>query len=255
MRKLLIIPLLMLTLIACSEPDTPLNPVEPSLPEPEQSVTVAEQDLPDPEQQNTVVLQLVSGRVFFENQFSKEHNFILPSEKCEMIVPVGTPTEVYVVVQGQLTKLEMIFQKEIHQFIWCFLDGRVVLVNILDNQIRPVSDEKDEEHFAANNDEWLKLFDEFAKKHRENPKLDEPLPIARDGHINTLVQAKMSKKPFFLHETIESPGDKIEVVIKHKFTYNYKSRDGEHGERDMLFVDVKRNITRPHITFPQPLLP
>ena len=39
------------------------------------------------------------------------------------------------------------------------------------------------------------------------------------------------------------------LLILTLLTITYKSHYGEHRERDMLFVDVKRNITRTHITY------
>ena len=244
MKNLLVLAMLAMLCIGCGETDTPLTPEpEQSLPEPEQN-SPAPAPLPAPEQDNKVILQLVSNHVFWENKWTpeaeREHHFILPNETrkmVNMIVPVGTPTEAWVVIQGGLVKLEMIFQKEIYQFIWCFLDDRLVLVNILDNQIPYVSDEAESKHLAEKNAEWNRIQDEL-------------------GDNDTLIQAKLSNKPFFIHETTEAPdGDKIEVVIKHTFTYNYFVWGKEAQKRDMIFVEVLRNITRPHITFPQPLLP
>ena len=219
--------------IACSETDEALEPTEESLSAPEH--------LSAPEQLNTAVLQLVSRKVFFDNQFSKEHSFVLPSDNTEMVTPIGKLTDVYIVVQGQLTKQERIFKREMYQFLWCFLDEQLVLVNILDHQIRPIYTEEDWDHMTAKKDEWDKLSDKLSKEGR-SPEV-----------IFKLVEAALSKKTFFFQETIDSPGDKIEVEIKHRFTYMYKSK-GELRERDMLFVNIKRNITRPHIKFPRPLL-
>ena len=56
MKKLLLLAILTITFIACSEVDEPLDPTEESF--------------SAPEQLNTTVLQLISNKVFFYNQFS-----------------------------------------------------------------------------------------------------------------------------------------------------------------------------------------
>ena len=258
MRPLMILLAILIFAIGCGETDEPLKPTEQT---PEQTDQAG--DLPAPENLNTKVLQLVSRQFRFEKSWSREQSFVLPSEKTEMITPIDRFTEVYTLRQGQLVKEERIFKRETWQFLWCILDGEVVLVSILDNQIHPVSDEEDYEHFAANNDEWNKLYDEIAKERGDEIAKERGEDgIEVHGEINSLVQAKMSKKTFYFNETMDSPGDKIEVVIKHSFKYPYKHTFIHEitknlavidKERTLLFVNVKRNITRPHITFPRPL--
>ena len=92
MKRLLILTLLTITFIARSETDEALDPTEESLSEQEQL--------------NTAILQLVPKVFFFKNHFSKQHSFVLPSDNAEMVTPIGKPTDVYVVVQGQLMRMD-----------------------------------------------------------------------------------------------------------------------------------------------------
>jgi hypothetical protein len=178
MKNLLVLAMLAMLIIGCGETDAPLTPEpEQSLPEPEQSVPVIE--TPPAPERDTTVLQLVSYRTRWLNRWTpeqdREHHFILPNgkvERLETFISAGTATETWIVDKGLLTKREIISQKEIYEFIWCFLDDRLALVNILDNQIPYVSDEAEIEHLDQKNDEWNKLFDELWDKHKDNPEID-----------------------------------------------------------------------------------
>ena len=235
MKKLLLLAILTMLCIGCSQGDQPLTEDEASTLAPERETTI---------------LQLVSDKERFLAQLRREDLFLLPSKNTQMITPVGTPTEVYVVHQGTLTKQEKIFQKEIYHLLWCYLNGNLVLVNVLDNQIRYISPEEDDDHvfLEEREEEYERLWDEIYKKHVEG-KGQTPGRILDE--IDSEVYRRMSKRPFFTSETLDSPPDEIEVVITHQFLYKY-GRENDR-EKTMLFVDVKRNITRPHITFPQPL--
>ncbi len=245
MRPLMILLAILICATGCSETDEPLKPTDQT---PEQTDQAGY--LPAPEKADTVILQLVSYPDLIHLQFAQdEKSLTLPSENSPMIVPISKNfddhTEVFVVDQGILTKKNGIFQEEIYQFIWAYLDEKIVLLSILDNEIRYISDEEDQDQFDW--DKWDRMKkEEFAKP---NPRPD----------LNTHIHATLSKKPFFLRERIDAPGDKIEVKIKHRFTYPYKyivpPKAALHqptvaqGERDILFVDVISNVTRPHIKY------
>ena len=240
MKKLLLFAILTILCIGCSQGDQPLTEDEASAFAPEAKI-------------ETTRLRLVSSKFRLYAQFREEYQFLSQSKDLQMVTSVGTPTEVYLVLQGSLTKQDQIFEKEMYHLLWCFLGDQIVLVNILDNQIRYISADEDDEHFYKfDGEERLRLWGELADKWFPDKK---ELTPDEQGEIDTLVYSALSKLPFFPHETLASSGDVIEVVIKHRFTFTLDYGIRRTKEIEMLFVDVKRNITRPHITFPQPLLP
>ena len=182
----------------------------------------------------------------------------LPSEDTQMITNAGTPTTVYVVMDGKLTKREIVFQEEIYHLLWCYLDIYPVLVNVLENQIPYISDEEDREQREKRKEEGDRLYAEIEAEVRQGLEGKVILPPEiMDAEIHGRWERAMSTKPFFSLDAqshLPSTYDEIEVEIKHRFTYKYPSIFGE-AEMEMLFVNVLRNITRPHITFPQPPLP
>ncbi|MDE0317681.1 MAG: hypothetical protein OXM61_22615 [Candidatus Poribacteria bacterium] len=232
--------------VGCNEGEQPLDPVE----EPEVEI-------------QTRILEVVSDKFMFMAQFSDEDLLILPSENTQMVTQVGHPTEVYVVIDGQLTKQEITFQEEIYHLLWCHLNGKIVLVNVLDNQIPYVSDEEDEAWIDENwidkktgqfTKEATQLWEEIAAEVKEEWEervkgKDELTPEEAnwEWEADTLWHKAVSKKPFF---TYGESGDKIEVVIKHRFIYKDQTNLTETKEMEMIFVDVLRNLTRPHIVFP-----
>ena len=238
MKNLLIFTILTMLFIGC-EGEQPLDLTE------DESQALAPESA-------TTILQLVPAEERFLAQWADENPFVLPSENTQMVTPVGVPTEVYVVEQGILTKREKIFQKEMYHLLWCYLNGSIVLVNVLDNQIRYISPDEDWEHIKKSfgTEKRKKLHDELYKKWIEG-KAEVP-PETFEG-LDNYVDAAFSQVPFYTLGTLEAKADIIEVVIKHQFLYKV----GRNNDREkvMLFVDVKKNITRPHITFPRPLSP
>lgn len=43
------------------------------------------------------------------------------------------------------------------------------------------------------------------------------------------------------------PGDKLEVIVKHRFEYTRDTHRKIRRYTEMLFVDIVRNLTRPHV--------
>lgn len=135
MKKLFVLSLLTMLFIACQS-DQPLTPTE------EITLTTEDETFPPAlapvEHKKTTILQLVPAEDLFLAQFADDNPFMMPNEDVHgvwevplEITPIGAPTQVYIVLQGKLTKVIQTFEKEIYQFIWCYLDGEVVLVNIL----------------------------------------------------------------------------------------------------------------------------
>ena len=248
------IPIILFTLLlGCSESEQPLNENE--------ELAVVDSIAPTPEV-GTVRLKTVSNVTIFWDGFRKNKLLILPGEDTQMITNIGTPTVVYRVIDGKLTKQEAIFQKEIYHLLWCHLDDKIVLVNILEQQIPYISYDdgiagmidqetgkyeaevfKRYEEIAA---EELKIWKAWAEG-REEITPEEARSWEDKAHLRWF--REFSIQPFFIR-TGEDFGDEIEVIIQHAFKYQIQDK-----EMEMLFVRVLRNLTRPHITFPQPLFP
>ncbi len=205
---------------------------------------------------------------------------ILPDEDTPLVTNVGVPTVVYRVIAGQLTKGAVVFQKEIYHLHVFWMGDETVLVNVLEQQIPYISQEDALEHLEdllKNNEDAQKRFDEILAE--ENKIWDDHIAarggkflgpawgwVDAEGHAIVDVpepsavaydrwEQEFSIHPFRTrwYNFDNSVEDEIEVIIKHQFILKVKINRIDEREVEMLFVRVLRNLTRPHITYPQPL--
>ena len=254
--------LLLILLTACSESEDPI----------EENLTPISDEVESDIEVPSVTALIEAQRYWRDNS--------LPDD-TQMITNIGRPTIIYRVIDGLLTKQEVIFDKQVYQFLLCYVDNHPKLLNILSQEIPYMHYEDGLDHIkdpetGKFTKESLQRFEEIYAE--ENKIFDEHI-AKRDGKFvngrgwvdgegKTIMnlpppecvadsrwEEELSRHPF--ETTIYGDcfratdvnfrhyfGDDIEVVIKHRFTY------GITQEKEMLFVDVKRNISRPHIKYP-----
>ena len=244
--------LYLLLLIACSEAPQDVTQVDPER-TPADSETA-------PETVDTVRVKLLSRSVLFDNQVRRAtgqlHTLVMPDPEIELITHAGEPTTVYRVRNGLLSTEEVITPEPLYHLVWGHLQGRIVLMNVLENQIPYLAYEAamdaayenitpaQEARLAELRAEWK------AWAAEQNPEdLD-----AQKWHLKARSQwhQEINPQPFDISHYTGDFGDEIEVIIKHSFILKPKKiRFVEHKDitMEMVFVDVKRNISRPHITF------
>ena len=191
-----------------------------------------------------------------------EPQLVLPDEDTTLETKVGKPSVVYVMSDGQLERKEIVFQAEYYHLMWCFYDGTLVLANVLEHQIPYVSQEAAWDHLEdlLENDkaaqirldelwaEYQKKVDKIVEAH--NLKFDPAVGwVDAEGNLanvefpDSQIEIKWEKEysihPFHA-QWYGGPPDQLEVKIKGSFVINQKS---------VLFVEILRNITRPHITY------
>ena len=248
--KALLILLTLLCLVGCFESEDPL---EPTL---EPTTDTSESDFP------IAVLEFPSRKSLFNDYFTKKPQLVLPDEDTTLETKVGKPSVVYVMSDGQLERKEIVFQAEYYHLVWCFYDGTLVLANVLEHQIPYVSQEAALDHLEdlLENDkaaqarldelwaEHQKKVDNIVEAHnlKLNPAVgwvdaegnvaDVEFP---DSQVNINWEKEYSIHPFHA-QWYGGPPDQLEVKIKGSFVISQKS---------VLFVEILRNITRPHITY------
>ena len=143
--KFLLILLTLLGLVGCFESEHPLEP----------TTDTSESDFP------IVVLEILSYA-----GFKKEPELVLPDKDTTLVTQVGESSVVYVMSDGQLEKKEVVFQAEYYHLVWCFLDGTLVLANVLEHQIPYVSQEAAFDHLENDKAAQARL-DELWAEHRK----------------------------------------------------------------------------------------
>ena len=245
--KALLILLTLLCLVGCFESEDPL---EPTL---EPTTDTSESDSP------IVVLEIPSSEFQFYDRLKKEPQLVLPDEDTTFVTQVGKPSVVYVMSDGQLERKEIVFQAEYYHLVWCFLDGTLVLANVLEHQIPYVSQEAAFDHLENDKAAQARL-DELWAEHKKkvdniveahNLKLNPAVGwVDAEGNVADVefpdsqeVDIKWEKEysihPFHA-KWYGGPPDQLEVKIKGSFVISQKP---------VLFVEILRNITRPHITY------
>ena len=242
--------LLLVLLIACSESENTLN----------ENITSTPSFAPGLEVQTVHVKLLSRSFIFYDNlrkrQPSREHPpvLVLPDPEIEMITPVGVPTQVYRVLNGHLIQEQIIAQEPLYHLVWCQLSDKIVLMNVLENRIRyiPYEDAMDMAYENISEAQKTRLdellaeeqanWEEWKKENDENKVTPEEMRW--DDKAYQRWHREINPQPFDIHHHTGDFGDEIEVVIKHTFTLQSRNSAVE-----MIFVDVKRNISRPHITY------
>ena len=254
MKNLLIL-LTLLCLVGCFESEDPL---EPTL---KPTTDTSESDFP------IVVLEIPSRSFLFYDRFKKEPQLVLPDEDTTFVTQVGKPSVVYVMSNGQLERKEIIFQAEYYHLVWCFLDSTLVLANVLEHQIPYVSQEAALDHLEdlLENDkaaqarldelqaEQEKKVDNIVEAHnlKFNPAVgwvdaEGNVPNVEFPHsqeFNIKWEKEYSIHPFYA-QWYGGPPDQLEVKIKGSFAISQNI-----SQKSVLFVEILRNITRPHITY------
>lgn len=236
--KFLLILLTLLGLVGCFESEDPLEP----------TTDTSESDFP------IVVLEILSYA-----GFKKEPELVLPDKDTTLVTQVGEPSVVYVMSDGQLEKKEVVFQAKYYHLVWCFLDGTLVLANVLEHQIPYVSQEAAFDHLENDKAAQARL-DELWAEHKKkvdniveahnlkvNPAVgwvdaegnvaDVKFPDSQEVDIKW--EQEYSIHPFHA-KWYGGPPDQLEVKIKGSFVISQKP---------VLFVEILRNITRTHITY------
>ena len=250
--KALLILLTLLCLVGCFESEDPLTPVEE-----EPTTDTSESDFP------TAVLKIPSRKILFYNYLMKDTQLVLPDEDTTLETKVGKPSVVYVMSDGQLERKEIVFQAEYYHLVWCFYDDTLVLANVLEHQIPYVSQEAALDHLEdlLENDKAAQArLDELWAEHKKkvdniveahNLKFDPAVGwVDAEGNVTNVefpdsqeVDIKWEKEysihPFHA-QWYGGPPDQLEVKIKGSFVI---------GQKSVLFVEILRNITRPHITY------
>ena len=234
---------LLLLLIACSEAPEDIESVD------------SETTTPEVE---TVRVKLLSRGFMFHDNLLKFTGgtsvLFLPDPDIEMITPVGEPTKVYRVRDDHLIQEEIISQEPLYHLVWGQLHGSIILMNVLENRIRYIPydeamdsayDNLTEAQEARRDEIQTEEKAKWEKWKKENDENKEA-PEERDwyGTAEHRWHREINPQPFDIHHHTGDFGDEIEVVIKHGFVLEAKNR-----AIGMIFVDVKRNISRPHITF------
>ena len=143
--------------------------------------------------------------------------------------PSREPELIYVIWEGLLIQTEMVFEQDYYYLIPCAAiggettDPGKTFLNVLDNRIPTVNVREIE----------AVLRKEIGKQTHEELTIEERFKLA--DRIGTA--------------TAIGYGEELEVVIKHRFTYNPDKNKRTPQHRQMIFVDVLRNKTRPHIKF------
>ena len=287
---------LLLLLIACSE--DPANITE----EPGDSSAAPNLEV------QTVKVKLLSSSFLFDDYLRKRdgelrnppallfpgditwewnNGFLAPEPGAgPFITEVGVPIQVYRVRDGHLIQEEIIPQEPLYYLLWCQLEGKKVLMNVLANRIRyipyneamdqayknltPAQEPREDELWAAHRAKFDALPKEvqtklLASKAENDWKRDHKLWLEIFPELcpNNQWLREINPQPFDIRhygggEILPSYradfGDEIEVVIKYSFTLEVirRNRVGHptvFPPVEMIFVDVKRNISRPHITF------
>ena len=238
---------LLLLLIACSEAPEDIESVD------------SETTTPEVE---TVRVKLLSRTFIGHDNFLKFRGGtpqLVPLDpEIEMITPVGVPTQVYRVRNGDLIQEEIISQEPLYHLVWGQLHGNIILMNVLENRIRyiPYDEAMDsaydnlteaqearrDEIQAEEKAEWEREIAEWEK--RKGKDENEMIPRRWYPRAEERWHREINPQPFDIHHHTGDFGDEIEVVIKHGFVL-----ESENRAIGMTFVDVKRNISRPHITY------
>ena len=239
----LLILLTLLCLVGCFESEPPLEP----------TTDTSESDFP------IVVLEIPSREFQFYDGLKQEPQLVLPDKDTTLVTQVGESSVVYVMSDGQLEKKEVVFQAEYYHLVWCFLDGTLVLANVLEHQIPYVSQEAALDHLENDKAAQARL-DELWAEHKKkvdniveahNLKLNPAMGwIDAEGNAPNVAfpdsqevfikwEQEYSIHPFHA-KWYGGPPDQLEVKIKGSFVISQKS---------VLFVEILRNITRPHITY------
>ena len=239
----LLILLTLLFLVGCFESEDPLEP----------TIDTSESDFP------IAVLEIPPRRFPYDDYFTKEPQLVLPDEDITLETKVGEPSVVYVMSDGQLEKKEVVFQAEYYHLVWCFLDGTLVLANVLEHQIPYVSQEAALDHLENDKAAQARL-DELWAEHKKkvdniveahNLKLNPAMGwVDAEGNVPNVEFPDLQEvfikweKEYSIHpfhaKWYGGPPDQLEVKIKGSFVISQKS---------VLFVEILRNITRPHITY------
>lgn len=178
-----------------------------------------------------------------------------------MFTEVGVPTEVYRVRDGHLIHEEIVSQESLYHLVWCQLEDKIVLMNVLANRIRYIPyDEAMDTAYDNLTEAQEKRFDEI--KAEEQAKLEDwrknnpnkAIPDEIFYNAERRWHQEINPQPFDIRHHTGDFGDTIEVIIKYRFTLevirrNLAGHPWHYPPVEMIFVDVKQNISRPHITF------
>ena len=215
-------------------------------------------------------------------------SYVLPDDAMYLATQAGVPTLAYMVEDGDLKQEQIIFQEEYYHLLWCYLDEQPVHVNVLEHKI-PYISQKDAlvhlDNLFENDKDARKRLEEIGAEEEKHwnaqiaalggvfidpgkgwvdAKGKTILKINDDGHFidkkgNLIVDTQGNpihnegprpsdirwEQEFSIHpfhaKWYGGPPDELEVVIKNWFNY-------ENGKQ-MIFVKILRNLTRPHITY------
>ena len=217
----------------------------------------------------TVVLKFPSRSFIFHNNLRRVSgdegiSYGLPDDAMYLATQAGVPTLAYMVEDGDLKQEQIIFQEEYYHLLWCYLDEQPVHVNVLEHKIPYISQEAALKHLdnleesdkaaqARIDKLWAdrdKLFDKFIED--QGLRFDPTLGwLDKEGnHVGLEIDGgqialQIWEQEFSIHpfhaKWYGGPPDELEVVIKNWFNY-------ENGKQ-MIFVKILRNLTRPHITY------
>ena len=275
-RSLLILLLpLALSALACSENQQPLQE-DPQITL-EATPPLVPIDLP-------VQIQALDGSGFLDGHtLFLSTAFLLPDgshlkptwyrdkhpNTTSMMTHAGTPSTVYRLQAGEIIREDVLLGKEYFNLQWFVLDNEIVLVNLFTEKI-PYVDPMDiadpqahpkHKRFEEIGAEYDKKLDKIVQENNltfdpgwgwrdpDGNLVDERLFAELQDPWITWEQ-EVSTHPFGSF-SFERRSDVLEVNIQHTVTY----QDSNGKQRKLLFVKILRNLTRPHITFPRPLLP
>lgn len=204
---------------------------------------------------------------------------ITPEEDTPMVTSAGEPTNVYRVRNGHLTQEEIVSQEPLYHLVWVDLNDEIVLMNVLENRIKyipydeamdqafdnltPEQKAREDELWAEYRATWDALPEDIQEKLKTKEGHELWIEIFPEGDPSNQWLREINPQPFDIRhhgrgKLLWGPhsdfGDEIEVVIKYRFTLEVirRNRAGHpifESAVDMILVDVKKNISRPHIIY------